>query len=843
MVKIDLGPQIPPVAEGEIRPFWSVMIPTYNRLTFLEQTLKSVLEQGFSPDEMQIEVVDNCSTKCDIKTLVQDIGLGRISFYRQPRNVGMVGNWNTCIARSRGQWVHILHDDDFVLPGFYQQLQISLEQEPTVGAAFCRYFYWEEESSRQSLSSLEQSFPGILQHWLEKIAIGQRIQCPAIAVKRSVYKDLGGFCEKARSAADWEMWKRIAVSYPVWYEPKPLACYRLHTGSDTSEMIRSGVNVANARRAIEITNSYLPRDRAEQLTRIARLNYGHLALKIAQKTLIEEGIDAAVATILEGLNCSDSPEVISELCKKFATTETSSLLMAIKSQGDKYQGSIDQLLEVLKERLDRQAKAHPVILIDGVFFQLYNTGIARLWRTLLEELSTSSFTRNLIVLDRAETAPKIDGLNYRTIPAYDYNDTDADRAMLQKVCEEERASLFISTYYTTPISTSSIFMTYDMIPEVLGSDFTKPMWREKHHGIQHASSYLAISDNTARDLVKFFPDISQDSVRVAHCGVNPIFSPASFEEVEQFKFKYGIAKPYFLLVAPGTGYKNAPLFFKAFARLYTKFGFDLVCTGNRGFLEDELRNEVPGIFIHTLPLSDEELRLAYAGAVALVYPSMYEGFGLPVLEAIACGCPVITTPNASLPEVAGEAALYVKDDDVEGMMDALCEVQKPSVRKALIAAGLEQAKKFSWSKMAEVVKDALIDATLLPLNLREENWIVFPDWSQSEEAVGLGLQEVIRAIARYPNRTQMTLLIDIQGISQEDANLLVSGVAMNLLLEENLEGVEEVAISFVEQLGEIQWEALFPRLQGRLVLECDNRDSIAQVGAEGLSAYTLEDFA
>ncbi len=113
-----------------------------------------------------------------------------------------------------------------------------------------------------------------------------------------------------------------------------------------------------------------------------------------------------------------------------------------------------------------------------------------------------------------------------------------------------------------------------------------------------------------------------------------------------------------------------------------------------------------------LQLSDEELALAYSGAMALVYPSKYEGFGMPVLEAMACGCPVITCPNASIPEVAGDAAIYVNDDDVDGLANALCEVQKPSIRNSLIAAGLAQAKKFSWSKMAQTVSSALIDTTL-----------------------------------------------------------------------------------------------------------------------------------
>ncbi|MGB3192154.1 MAG: class I SAM-dependent methyltransferase, partial [Limnoraphis sp.] len=144
----------------------------------------------------------------------------------------------------------------------------------------------------------------------------------------------------------------------------------------------------------------------------------------------------------------------------------------------------------------------PTILVDGVFFQMYKTGIARVWRSLLEEWAKNEFSPHIVVLDRVGTAPKIPGIFYRTIPAYDYNQTEADRELLQQICDEEGADLFISTYYTTPISTPSVFMAYDMIPEVLGADFNEPMWREKHHAIRHASGYISISENTASDLVK-----------------------------------------------------------------------------------------------------------------------------------------------------------------------------------------------------------------------------------------------------------------------------------------------------------------------------------------------------
>ena len=95
----------------------------------------------------------------------------------------------------------------------------------------------------------------------------------------------------------------------------------------------------------------------------------------------------------------------------------------------------------------------------------------------------------------------------------------------------------------------------------------------------------------------------------------------------------------------------------------------------------------PKVRARQLSLSDEELRLAYAGAAALVYPSRYEGFGLPVAEAMACGCPVITTKLASLPEVAGDAALYVDPDDPKSLREALNAVRDPERRATLVAAG------------------------------------------------------------------------------------------------------------------------------------------------------------
>ena len=483
------------------------------------------------------------------------------------------------------------------------------------------------------------------------------------------------------------------------------------------------------------------------------------------------------------------------------------------------------------------------IIVDGVFFQLYQTGIARVWKSLLTAWVRNGFGKHIILLDRGGFAPKIPGIRYREIPLYKYSDTDADREMLQQVCDEEGADVFISTYYTTPLTTPSVFMAHDMIPELMGWDLNHPMWREKHYGIEHASAYIAVSENTARDLVKVFTNIPLESIIVAHNGIDhQTFSPAGQADINLFKTKYGIAKPYFILVGAGDGYKNGILFFQAFAQLASKQGFDIVITGSGGVLAPEYREYSSGSIVHMLQLSDEELVAAYSGAVALVYPSKYEGFGLPVLEAMACGCPVITCPNGPIPEVAGEAAIYVNDEDVEGLTNALCEVQKPSVRNTLIAAGLAQAKKFSWSKMAGEISSALVNTSLLRLNLKEINLIIFPDWSQSEEDISVDLIGAIKAIAIHPSSQYMTLLIDTSNISVEDAELLLSGVTMHLLMAEDVDVSEGLEISLLGNIDDIQWQALLPRINARIILEQENTQAV-QLLADQLTSYEIDDFS
>jgi hypothetical protein len=307
---------VPPIPEGTSQPLWSVMIPTYNCAQYLRGTLSSVLAQDPGEDLMQIEIVDDHSTKDDPEAVVKELGKGRVSFYRQPKNLGHVGNFQTCLERSRGKLVHLLHGDDQVLPGFYQKLQQPFEKHPNLGAAFCRYIDIDEHGCWRTISSLEQQESGILDNWLEKIAVQQRIQTPSIVVRREVYEKLGGFDNRIRYwGEDWEMWVRIAAQYPVWHEVEPLALYRKSSASLSGRSLRTGENIQDFRTAIGIVKAYLPEETATRLTQKALENYALYAQTCAREFILMGDFEAAKNQLREALRCSSSSIVFKKACK------------------------------------------------------------------------------------------------------------------------------------------------------------------------------------------------------------------------------------------------------------------------------------------------------------------------------------------------------------------------------------------------------------------------------------------------------------------------------------------------------------------------------------------------
>src|SRR6266699_1644518 len=280
-------PLIPEIEGPGTRPYWSVMIPTYNpRADYLEETLNSVLQQDPGPEQMQIEVVDDCSNDSTASEVARRLGAGRVTFHAESQNRGLANNWNRCIERARGHWVHILHQDDIVLPGFYDHLRKGA-QHSDAGAIFCRYAVVNLKGHWMGISELHRESAGLLDDWHARITVQQLVQCPAIAVRRLIYEQLGGFLPQLHYTPDWEMWQRIASQFSFWFEPSILACYRVHPNSATSRMRLDAADVREVRELINLTTAYHSPARGRVLARKARSFYAELAIFHARDMLVE----------------------------------------------------------------------------------------------------------------------------------------------------------------------------------------------------------------------------------------------------------------------------------------------------------------------------------------------------------------------------------------------------------------------------------------------------------------------------------------------------------------------------------------------------------------------------
>jgi glycosyltransferase involved in cell wall biosynthesis len=307
-------PIIAPLASNTERPLWSVMIPSYNCTIYLRETLKSVLAQDMGEEHMQIEVVDDASTDADVAQVVALIGGGRVQYYRQPANVGSLRNFETCLNRSRGQLIHLLHGDDRVVAGFYAQMTQLSQQYPEAGAVFCHYASIDETGKRTYTPPLFAK-RGVLKDWLIRTAKRQYIQYASIAVRREVYEKLGSFYG-TNYGEDWEMWVRIARYYPVAYTPEVLAEYRGHADSISAEKARLGHVLPDLAQVITRIEQHLPEADRKRMGALARQRCAGLSLGTAYRIVQETGDwSAARSQITQVLAMSQHPSIYYAIAK------------------------------------------------------------------------------------------------------------------------------------------------------------------------------------------------------------------------------------------------------------------------------------------------------------------------------------------------------------------------------------------------------------------------------------------------------------------------------------------------------------------------------------------------
>lgn len=224
--------------------------------------------------------------------------------------------------------------------------------------------------------------------------------------------------------------------------------------------------------------------------------------------------------------------------------------------------------------------------------------------------------------------------------------------------------------------------------------------------VRYADCIIAISNHGKQELVKFF-DVDPDKIIVTHLAAKDIFAPCGIEEQNRVLEKYGITRDFIFTVGSFEPRKNIGTLVRAYVNLpeNIKTQHPLVIAGGKGWLNveiDALIESQASAQIQRIGYVDEQdLPALYSAAAAFVYPSLYEGFGLPILEAMSCGAPVITSNTSSMPEISGDAALLFDPANVQQLTTLLLEMmENEKIRKELSRKGIERAGQFSWEKTA-----------------------------------------------------------------------------------------------------------------------------------------------
>lgn len=332
------------------------------------------------------------------------------------------------------------------------------------------------------------------------------------------------------------------------------------------------------------------------------------------------------------------------------------------------------------------------ISYDNIIFSLQQAGgISVYWAELCKRIQARNttifygcankniFSSNISTVTESSLSPKLS----RYLP------------FMKKL---PRGSIFHSSYYRIANQPHIINVTtvHDFTYEYYRSGIAKLIhsW-QKGRAIKHSAGIICISENTKKDLLKFYPDTPESKIAVIYNGVDDTFHQlqnctellkASFPELAHIK--------YLLYVGDRSAYKN----FNLAAQVKNHIqGLSIVIVGGPELSAKE-KQLLGTHYYHYRGINSADLNLLYNSAFCLIYPSCYEGFGIPVIEAMRAGCPVVASAVSSIPEISGDAALLVNEVSVESLVDAVKYLDDDKRRARLIEKGLGQAYKFSWDR-------------------------------------------------------------------------------------------------------------------------------------------------
>lgn len=265
--------------------------------------------------------------------------------------------------------------------------------------------------------------------------------------------------------------------------------------------------------------------------------------------------------------------------------------------------------------------------------------------------------------------------------------------------------IYHPTYYMKGLKQTGkipiVITVYDMIHELYPNQLrdSKTVIKAKKRSISIADAIIAISENTKKDLIEIY-DMPESKIEVVYLA-NSLQS-SNCQSIDDLTMKYGLKRPYILYVGDRSEYKNFEILLDAYLNHFSD-RFDLVCFGGEKFKNDKLKTINSRIKKSIIQLNgpDDLLASLYKNAFCFIFPSLYEGFGIPPLEAMSQGCPVIASTASSIPEVVGDAAILFDPYSKDNLVSAIESLYDETKRNDIIKLGFNQEKKFGWDKVTD----------------------------------------------------------------------------------------------------------------------------------------------
>ncbi len=353
------------------------------------------------------------------------------------------------------------------------------------------------------------------------------------------------------------------------------------------------------------------------------------------------------------------------------------------------------------------------IAVDARIVLAEPTGMGRVVHNVLSELVKQDQANDYSILCRSDVFADFgDSSNFKRVIADVPQYSHRVFTQLPRMIGRERPDVVYFPYFFHPVKVSAPYVVgvwdaaFSRFPELLSLKKRAVYETMMRLSMGLAARVITDSESAKREIIKYF-GIRESKIEVIHLGVETRFCPADPAVVQRFRLAHGLPEKFILYVGNHKPHKNLPMLVQAFALARNRAPHSLVFLDGPGADCSLTKAAVDAagvadrtVFVNSV--SDADLPLLYNAADLFLFPSLYEGFGLPPLEAMACGTPVITSNACSLPEVVGDAGIMVDPGDVAMLAEQIEAVLNDQTKiKDMSAKGIEQAKHFTWEETAK----------------------------------------------------------------------------------------------------------------------------------------------